>query len=726
MGRGKFLRSLKQRWWLLLLLVLPVTLGTLFWTVYSPAKFEAFMTLADRRPTDIGQTVLYQDELIGRAVNDQEIRVLNLANTIGSYTVLKTAYDELVQTQILDQKKEDEIDFVNDVKVNPLRGTEYLQVSYVADNPKTARSVIDTIHKKFMSRYRQLASDISTERTKFVREQLKAAQASYNEKLQKQKEFQEAHPGGIAYDANSQALLMQLNQAKQRLAEAEGRLAVAKSQYQTAKDQLNNKDVTKPSGNVQEVMNPVWNSISDRLGQSQSTLQGLLKRYGPKHPQVVAVQRSIEEDQALLKNTERTIKVGMQPDMSPIQLDAAQAMYQAERALDGAEQDRENSLHNIAAIKGQIDQLPVVQKELASLNAELLAESDSVKNLPQKLGESLVRAAQNENPTIYMLDNPTYREVPRNTTLKTLIALFLSSIVAVSLIASLGQVDQGTYTPIEAENSLGFPVIAVLPRSSQQRLSTGAEQATALAASYQMLSTEIMAVKEKLVGPGILVAAAEPNSGRSTVAANLAISLARDGARVLLIDSDLRAPSLHTHFGLENRSGLSEILQGSATVENVVQPTGVDGLLFISAGQPPVNPVKLFHGEAIDQFVELVSKGADYIIFDSPAGSTFGDAAILAMNVQNVVLVHEAGKPPSVSEYEFHKSLERLGINVIGMVLNKARQDDCPAYQHFRRNYESTLGRYRPGSSPAALGAGDKPVRTKSEQYGATKEDDEE
>jgi hypothetical protein len=88
--------------------------------------------------------------------------------------------------------------------------------------------------------------------------------------------------------------------------------------------------------------------------------------------------------------------------------------------------------------------------------------------------------------------------------------------------------------------------------------------------------------------------------------------------------------------------------------------------------------------------------------------------------------VHEAGKPPSVSEYEFHKSLERLGINVIGMVLNKARQDDCPAYQHFRRNYESTLGRYRPGSSPAALGAGDKPVRTKSEQYGATKEDDEE
>ncbi|MGI8922722.1 MAG: GumC family protein [Fimbriimonadales bacterium] len=717
---------MKQRWWLLLLLVIPATLGTLFWTIYSPAKYEAFMTLADRRPSDIGQTVLYQDELIGRAVNDQEIRVLNLANTISSYTVLKTAYDELGATGVIDKNKVDEAEFVNKVSVNPLRGTEYLQVSYVANEPKTARSVIDTIHRKFMSRYRQLSADISTLRTKFVQEQLKAAQASYAEKLQKQQEFQERHPGGIAYDASTQGLVMQLGQAKVRYAEAQRSSAAAQGQFNTASEQLKSDDIKQPFKTVTEILNPVYSSISDRIAESESTLKGLRERYGMKHPRVVGVQTSIDEDRSLLAKTDRIYKIGQEPRLSPVQIEATQAKFAAERAMSSSAKEMQNAEGAIAQIKSQLDQLPAVQKELTGLQAELQAEADSVRNLTQKLGESTVRQAQNENPTIYMLDDPQFREVPRNTALKTLIALFLSSIVAVSLIASLGQVDQGTYTPIEAENSLGFPVIAVLPRSGQQRLSTGVEQATALAASYQILSTEIMAVKEKLAGPGILVAAAEPNAGRSTVSANLAISLARDGARVLLIDSDLRAPSLHTHFGLENRAGLAEILQGAATVENVVQPTGVDGLLFIAAGQPPVNPVKLFHGEGIDQFIELVSKGADYIIFDSPAGSTFGDAAVLAMNVQNVVLVHEAGRPPSVSEYEFHKSLERLGVNVIGMVLNKARQDDCPAYQHFRRNYESTLGSYHPGAAPAALGSGDKPVRDKTDQYGAQRGEDDE
>ncbi|MBA3725527.1 MAG: hypothetical protein H0W86_03520, partial [Armatimonadetes bacterium] len=529
---------MKQRWWLLLLLVIPATLGTLFWTVYSPAKYEAFMTLADKRPTDIGQAVLYQDELIGRAVNDQEIRVLNLANTISSYTVLKTAYDELGATGVIDKNKVDEVEFVNKVSVNPLRGTEYLQVSYVANEPKTARSIIDTIYRKFMSRYRQLSTDISTQRTKFVKEQLKAAQASYADKLQKQQKFQERHPGGIAYDASTQGLVMQLGQAKIRYAEAQRNSAVAQGQFNTASEQLKSDDIKQPFKTVTEILNPVYSSISDRIAESESTLKGLRERYGVKHPRVVGVQKSIDEDRALLAKTDRIYKIGQEPRLSPVQIEATQAKFAAERAMSSSAKEMQNAEGAIAQVKSQLDQLPAVQKELTGLQAELTAEADSVRNLTQKLGESTVRQAQNENPTIYMLDDPQFREVPRNTALKTLIALFLSSIVAVSLIASLGQVDQGTYTPIEAENSLGFPVIAVLPKSGQQRLSTGVEQATALAASYQILSTEIMAVKEKLAGPGILVAAAEPNAGRSTVAANLAISLARDGARVLLIDSD--------------------------------------------------------------------------------------------------------------------------------------------------------------------------------------------
>ena len=722
MGRGKFLRSLKQRWWILLLLVLPITLGTLLVTMLASTKYQAFMTLADRRPTDVGRTVLYQEDIIGRAVNDQEIRVLNLANTVSSYTVLKGAYDELTQVGVLDAEEVPLIDFVREVTVEPLRGTEYLQVGYIDEDPDVARQVIDTVYAKFMARYRQLTTEITQESSDFIAKALADAKAEHDQTLQKQMEFQERYPSGIAYDVNTQGLVAQLGQAKQRLWEAERSFVIAQGQYAVASRQL--QELGQEPPDRQEVLNPVWNEVEGRIAQSQSTLTGLRETYGARHPRVIAIEQSIAEDRELLQNTDKFITITSERGRSAVELDSTQARNQAQRAIDAARQERANAQANIATLTKQLDALPVVQKELSSLDAEIRAKQLIVSELTTKLSEAKVREAQSQSPNIFMLDNPIYREVPRNTALKTLIALFLSSIVAISLIASLGQVDQGTYTPVEAENSLGFPVIAMLPRSSQQRLSTGAEQASALAASYQILSTEVMSIKDKLQGPGILVAAAEPDSGRTTVAANLAISLARDGARVLLIDSDLRTPSMHSHFGLENRAGLSEILQGGATVENVVQPTGVEGLLLITAGQPPVNPVKLFHGEALDQFVDTVSKGADFIIFDSPAGSTFGDAAVLAMNVQNVVLVHEAGRAPSVAEYEFHKSLERLGVNIIGMVLNKARPDDCPAYTHFRKNYESKLGDYRPSAAPSALGSGDKPARP--DQYGSKSSDDDE
>jgi succinoglycan biosynthesis transport protein ExoP len=726
MGRGRFLRSLKQRWWLLALLVVPITLGTLIYAIASPAQYEGFMTLADRRDTDINLPSIFESQLFGRAVNEQEVRVLNLANTISSFTVLKSAFDELTITGVFDKDKVTEADFIPRVAVNPLRGTEYLQLSYVSDNAVKSKKVVETILEKFRTRYTQLNSDAAKERTSFIKDQLTKAQELYNTMLQKQQEFQEKNKEAIAYMTTSQGLVSQLTQAKIRLADAERQRAAAQGTYDVASKQVLTADIMKPGQQYQEVQNPTWVEIRGRLAQEKANLQGLLENYGEKHPKVSQIKGAIAEDERLLENTEKTYKVPMVQETSNIFQDAKISQMQAARALLSSQAEMANAQKGIDEIQAKIDKLPAVEKELTSLQAELAAQADSVKNLTAKLEESKVREAQNEHPVIYMLDDPLIREVPRNAALKTVVALFLSLLVAVSLIASLGQVDQGTYTPVEAENSLGFPVIAVLPRSTQQRLSIGPEQATALAASYQILSNEVMAVKERLAGPGIVVAAAEPNAGRSTVAANLAISLARDGARVLVIDADLRLPSLHTHFGLENRAGLSEVLQGSATVENVVQPTGVEGLLFIAAGQAPVNPVKLFRSEAMDQFIELVSKGADFIIFDSPAGGTFGDAAVLASNVQNVVLVHEAGRAPSVAEFEFHKSLERLGVNVIGMVLNKARPDDCPAYQHFRRNYESALGKFRTTAAPSALTAGDKPVREKPQQYGSKRDDEEE
>ncbi len=728
MGRGKFLRSLKQRWWLLALLVVPATIGTFLWTLLSPAMYEGFMTMADQRERDQNLATIFPDQGMS-SVNEQEVRVVNLANTVGSYTVLKQSYDELVARGLLRPQDTDEREFITQISVVPLRGSEFLKVSYVAPDIEKAKAIIQIVKDKFIARFISLNQQAAANAASFIEESLKNQKAKYETKLQEQKEFMDKYPQAAAYDTSTNGLVARLNEAKQRL-------LIAQQEYASTSQQLAVTRATGSSGMIQpgQVIttntNPVYSETEARLNQTRAQLQGALQTYGDKHPIVLELRQRINEDQERLRKMkeagEDVVRVVGKPSLSTVEEGRRQDQYRLEGQMKGALAAQSAARQQIADIESTMAKLPVIQKELSKLQAELVAEATSVQNLTLKLREATIRSKQNETRTVTFLDDAQAQPVDPRTALKTIVAMLISLIIAFSLIATLGQLDQATYTSIDVENSLGFPVLAALPKSTQQRLNPDIEQPTPLAASYQILSTQIMAIKSKLVGPGILVASAEPRSGRSTVAANLAISLARDGARVLLVDADLRSPSLHDHFGLQNRAGLCEILSGEASLEDVVQPTGVEGLLFIAAGQPPINPVRIFRGEAMEQLVEKISKGADFIVFDSPAGSTFGDPLVLAENVQNVVLIHEAGKPASDAEYDFHKGLERLGVNVVGMVLNKMRPEDCAAFQHFKKNYQDTISRYHSQGGRAALPAGSQPVQKKAEQYGTqdTSEDE--
>ncbi len=735
MGRGKFLRSLRQRWWLVAVIVLPITVGVLLYVSTRKARFEGFVTVADKRDKDANLAPLYPDQAMF-AVNELEIRVANLANTFGSYTVIKNAFDQLVQQGVLTDSSEAALrEFANKVDIRPLRGSEYIQVGYESEDPEKARTIIKTLYEKFNTHFQNLTADQGKGQVEFVQAQLAEQKDLLNAKLQEMKEFQDTHPRAIAYEQNATGIVSRQNQVEERLATARDGLAAAIGTLEASKRQAKDPITTStPTASIQQAPNPLWNSITERIKASKTLLASSEETLGPNHPKIVQLKESIANDERLLAEKDangkpvidRYVYVTNDQQLSPMEFDRRRALQAAQRAYDSAVRAVAQNEAELQQVRSEIAKLPEAQKGLVALNADLTAISTSVANLGNKLLESKVRSGQNSMRNVALLDAWQVQQLDPGVVLKTLIAFFLSLIVAVSLVASLGQFDQATYTPADAENTLGFPVLAALPKSGQQRLDTGAEAPTPLAASYQLLSTQLLMIKEKLQGPCVLVASAEPNAGRSTIAANLAISLARDGARVLFVDADLRSPTAHEHFGLQNRTGLAELLSGQARLEDVVQKTSVEGLLFVAAGTPPVNPVRLLRGEAMEHFIADVSKQADYVVLDSPAGSTFGDAAVLADYTRNVVLVHEAGRAATGAEFEFHKALERLGANVIGLVLNKTRPEDCPSYSHFRRNYEASISRYQRGGGRPALGSGEKPVRMGSDSPPAPHGDEDE
>jgi len=335
-----------------------------------------------------------------------------------------------------------------------------------------------------------------------------------------------------------------------------------------------------------------------------------------------------------------------------------------------------------------------------------LAEG-KVRLLKQKLDEALTRESELQTAGfVKIIDGPGARPVDKNLPLRVALAFALSLILSTGLVLLLGQVDQGVYTPSQAESLFGIPVIAALPRMARALLSRDRAEQSPLSASYQLLSTSLLEANGRLNGPAVAITGADPDVGRTTVAYNLALTLARDGARVVLIDGDLRNPQLHRLVrGDVNHPGLSDILMESASLEQAVQQTPIEGLVFIGAGSPVENPVRLLRSPQMHTLLETLKKVADFIIIDTPSAATFADGTVIGLAAGNVLIVHAAGNGMTDATREMLSRLRQHEANLVGVVLNKVRLDDSVVYRHFQKGYTRALESRNGAATRAALPA---------------------
>ena len=159
---------------------------------------------------------------------------------------------------------------------------------------------------------------------------------------------------------------------------------------------------------------------------------------------------------------------------------------------------------------------------------------------------------------------------------------------------------------------------------------------------YVALNLEFSAPSDGL--RTIMITSAVPGEGKTTTAANVAISIAREGKSVVLVDSDLRKPSLHEVFGLENHKGLTNVLMGHALVEEVLLPTPVETLLLMPSGPAPPDPTLALRSHRFEEMVQELQDRADVLIFDSPPVLVVADALVLSARVQGVLVVVDSGK----------------------------------------------------------------------------------
>lgn len=205
-------------------------------------------------------------------------------------------------------------------------------------------------------------------------------------------------------------------------------------------------------------------------------------------------------------------------------------------------------------------------------------------------------------------------------------------------------------------------------------LITLADKASPVSEQYRTIRTNIQYSMVDYDLRTLVITSSGPGEGKSTTAANLAVVFANSGKKVLLVDADLRKPTVAKTFSLSNSNGLSSILGNRQTyLDQAIQASGVDNLSVLTSGPKPPNPSELLGSQRMERLIEELGKRYDLIIFDMPPVVTVTDAQILSSKVNGTILVVREGVSKRESLKKAKSLLEYVGANVLGVVYNGAK-----------------------------------------------------
>ena len=263
-----------------------------------------------------------------------------------------------------------------------------------------------------------------------------------------------------------------------------------------------------------------------------------------------------------------------------------------------------------------------------------------------------------------------------------------------------------------------LPLLGFIPyfdhTESDATLITATQPRSPIAERFRALRTNIQYASVDRPLRTILVTSPSPMDGKSTVAANLAVALAQGGRRVVLVDGDLRRPSLHHQFQLPNMVGMSALfVQPQLHLNGTVQRTTTQGLWVIPAGKLPPNPSELLSSDRMSEIMRTVGEQADVIIIDTPPATSVTDALALAPRVDGVLLVVQPGRTRRGACQQTVEELRRSGANILGAVVNAVKAADARYYYSGYYHYYYYSYGYGYGADPQSTGHRSRPPLVK-------------
>lgn len=607
--------------------------------------------------------------------------------------------------------------FKGNLRVMLEPNTRIIDVHFRSPNKDLAARVVNTLANTYIEQNFKTRFESTMQASDWLSRQLVDLQMKVETSQEKLVKYQKEH-NILGIDEKQNITTQKLDELNKELTAAESERMEKESLYQLA-----------ASGDAESAASVAGAAAAP--GKSSATTSGLLDKlqaqkadlriqaaqlgtqFGPAYPKIAQVNNQIAEIDLQIQNEMKKVTARLRGDYL--------AALQRENMLHAALEDQ----------KQQDNKLNESAIEYSLLKRDFESNRTLYEGLLQKLKEAGVTAGLRSN-NIREVDiartpsDPAEPNIPRN--LGFGFVLGLSSGIGLAFL--LEALDNTVRTPEQAQTLSGLPSLGMIPlgaklsaetkqglvvSSSKEpvEIITQSRPQSQMAESYRALRTSLLLTSLGAPPRTILITSALPREGKTTTSVNTAIVLAQKGTRVLLVDADLRRPSVHKALGIGPRVGLSNVLTGGATLEQaVVRSPMLPNLFVLPAGTPPPNPAELMASSQMFDLLAELREQYDHVVLDTPPTLSVTDAVVLSTRADAVVLVIRSSQTTKPALRRARDILAQVNARVAGVLLNAVNLDS-PDYsyyyeyqgKHGQRYYDENLSGTENQAAAASGGA---------------------
>jgi capsular exopolysaccharide synthesis family protein len=652
-------------------LVLATTVGLTF---LLPEKFESTVRIRVSKDTDVAG--LYEG---ARSTGYDPYFVLTEFEVIKSKSVL---YGVITNLNLISRWSAREnipnlslqrayYKLLNDMDVRQFRNTELIEVSVRSKDAMEAAEIANTIASAYreerLKKYKEVSEQTAKTFTQTLEEydeRVKALQGKVDTlRMELQISDYIAEGQGAMAPTLEPEAVRKLDMERLSLEGQCSQLEKFLAELETLDDKEKLESLLGANPNDMEM-----NTLISKRNAAEQERATIDISYTEEHPDVQRLNNA-------LKTVNQQIEERVKSTISGLKFRAATLRAQAEanqQMLDDAKRlDAENSA-----------------KYRPYWNAKRDLENETrLRNLLQiRLGTENIEREIPRASIVQVTDpaEPGLKPVEPNMKLHILLGIIVGLVGGVGFAFFVEYLDTSFKAIDEVEQTLGASVIGIIPQNVGYLKD---DPTAAYAEAYRVLRTNILFARKSETMNTITVASGGAAEGKSTTILNLATVFAQNDNRVLLVDSDLRRPSLHRILGVSNAEGLTSYLLKQKTLEEVILVSPIKGMDFLPSGKLASTSMGIINSTRMKEFYEEVRQRYDYVFFDSPPIMGVSDASVLASLVDMVVLVVQHRKYPQTMTLRAKQTVEKVGGNLLGIVLNNISINQDSYYYYYSGYY---------------------------------------